>query len=195
MKSRIKLEFDELLGDDLEALVIETKSNSVAQAVKRSISLWKIVMSRNRLSWIRPGARHPAYQAWCQARLRCYNKDHPSYPAWGGRGIKMSDAWGKFLPFWVDMGPTWKEGLSLGRIDNDGDYEPGNCAWQTERSQNNNTRATVRMMHKGKLTPLRYIFDDVNAKGPYTLFYDRVARRGWSFEDARNTPPMGVSKT
>lgn len=78
---------------------------------------------------------------------RCYNKNHPHYNDWGGRGIKVCDEWlydyQVFRKWALDTGYDDKKDRkyqSLDRIDNDGNYEPSNCRWATSKEQNNNQR-------------------------------------------------------
>lgn len=89
--------------------------------------------------------RTPTYQAWRNMRQRCLNPNHPHWASYGGRGIAVCDRWSSFERFLADMGAR-PEGLTLDRIDNDGNYEPGNCRWATKAAQQQNTRRT-------KLTP------------------------------------------
>ena len=89
---------------------------------------------------------HPAYRSWVNLRSRCNDKANNSYYLYGGRGIKVCERWNDFNNFWKDMGNTWENGLSIDRIDANGDYEPLNCKWSTPKEQANNRR-TNRLMN------------------------------------------------
>ena len=88
-----------------------------------------------------------AYEVWLNMRNRCNNPNHPSYKNYGGRGISVCDRWSDFKGFLEDMGEQ-PAGLEIDRIENDGDYEPGNCRWATSKQQKENNR-------KPKLTKLK----------------------------------------
>ena len=91
-------------------------------------------------------SRHLAYRSWICMRDRCENQNNTGYYLYGARGIKVCERWNDFNSFWEDMGPTWQKGLSIDRIDSDGNYEPLNCKWSTAREQANNRR-TNRLMN------------------------------------------------
>ena len=93
----------------------------------------------------RKGQMTGTYSTWIGMRQRCCNPRSPRYMDYGGRGIGVCDRWlNSFENFLEDMGEK-PEGLTLERVNNNGDYEPGNCIWGTYYVQGNNTRCNVRI--------------------------------------------------
>lgn len=91
------------------------------------------------------------YNSFRCMHSRCYRVKDPSYKHYGGRGIKVCDEWHDIEKFekWVDMNP-YSEGMTLDRIDPNGDYEPSNCRWATMFEQDNNRRNSIRVEYNGE---------------------------------------------
>lgn len=91
----------------------------------------------------RNGEMSSTYRKWGAMRERCGNPRNVSYENYGARGIRVCDRWKSFEAFLEDMGEC-PPGLSLDRIDNNGNYEVGNCRWATKSQQMKNRRAFPR---------------------------------------------------
>ena len=112
-------------------------------------------------------SKHPAFAVWHSMKQRCECPTHHAYKNYGGRGIKVCERWSSsFENFWGDMGPTYKRGLTLDRIDVNKGYAPENCRWATPKEQANNTRNTVYVLGK----PLSY-WREKTGIGKTTLLY------------------------
>lgn len=85
-------------------------------------------------------SRSSEYNIWRGMIARCKNEKNPAFKYYGARGIKVCRAWVEsFDVFYADMGSR-PDGRSIDRINNDGDYEPGNCRWATPAEQVANRR-------------------------------------------------------
>ena len=97
-------------------------------------------------------SRERVYHIYHLIRQRCYNKNHISYKNYGGRGIKMCDEWinnvSSFI-FWC-YNNGYRQGLSIDRIDVNGNYEPKNCRFATQKQQQRNRRCNRMVIVRGK---------------------------------------------
>lgn len=100
----------------------------------------EVIAERNRRHGMR---RNRVYTTWVGMRQRCGNPNAHAYENYGGRGITVCERWRNFQNFYADMGER-PPGLTLDRIDNDGNYEPGNCRWATRQVQSQNQRKRAR---------------------------------------------------
>lgn len=84
------------------------------------------------------GNRHKLYGTWAAMWNRCRSPKHDRFARYGGRGITVCDRWKDFAAFVADVGEKPAPSYTLDRIDNDGNYEPGNVRWATPKQQANN---------------------------------------------------------
>lgn len=120
------------------------------------------------------------YYNWVSMLQRCTNPDKWSYKHYGGRGIAVCDDWYFFENFLADMGDSYKEGLTLDRIDNDSGYSPENCRWATMKEQANNRRNTIFVEYAGMKKTLVEWSIIINTQ--YKTMNWRY-KRGWDSHD------------
>jgi hypothetical protein len=112
---------------------------------------------------------------------RCSNPRSQHFDRYGGRGIRVCSRWSSFWKYVEDMGERPSNRHSLERIDNDANYEPGNCRWATQAEQMLNTCQTKKLVFMGREKPLIVWAREVGINY-WTLI--RRLQRGWSVERA-----------
>ena len=127
------------------------------------------------------------FQTWCNARSRCRDINCKPYKHYGGRGIKVCAEWDNDFKAFYDwaMANGYKEGLTLDRIDNNGNYEPSNCRWITVKEQSNNRRSNRLLSFRGETKTVSQ-WAEVIGMSRDTLHH-RLAS-GWDVERALTTP-------
>jgi len=120
-------------------------------------------------------------------KVRCHNVESDAYPDYGGRGIQVCDRWlNSFESFLEDMGPKPSPDHSIERIDNNGNYEPGNCRWATREEQANNKRSNKRFLVDGEMKTITQLAKERNIL--VSTLARRLSRDGLSIEEALARP-------
>jgi hypothetical protein len=130
--------------------------------------------------------KHPAYLRWVGMKQRCSNPKSHVWKYYGGRGITVCERWlgtNGFKNFYADMGGP-APGMTLDRINRDGNYEPSNCRWATMKQQAENRRPG------GKINPNSLRQRSIRAGLDYRVVVNRVYYMGWTEERALSTPKM-----
>jgi hypothetical protein len=122
---------------------------------------------------------------WVSIFQRCYLSSCPHYEHYGARGIQVCREWMDFQSFYQFWGDPPFDGATIGRIDNDGNYDPSNCEWQTQEQQNNNTRRSRLIAWNGKTQSIRDWAKEYNIG---TRRLSERLRRGWDMQRALTTP-------
>lgn len=126
----------------------------------------------------------PIYRIWSGMRKRCNNKNCHQYKDYGGRGVSVCKEWSNNFKAFYDWAihNGYKQGLTIDRIDVNGNYCPSNCRWVNMKAQNRNKRNTIRVNGES----LSVICERLNLN--YYTIHSRIAKLGWSIEKALNTP-------
>lgn len=127
------------------------------------------------------------YKVWDGMKARCYNPNKAYYSIYGGRGITMCDEWHYSFEKFRDwaLANGYEDGLTIDRIDNDGNYCQENCRWATVSQQNNNKSTSHYLTYNGET---KTIMQWAEATGfSFHAIYSRIAK-GMTVEDALLTP-------
>lgn len=133
-------------------------------------------------NWRHGSAGSPEYACWRDMRRRCSDPGTECYTHYGARGIRVCDRWEtSFSAFISDVGPRPGRGYSIDRIDNNGNYEPGNCRWATRTVQARNTRRNRHIKWGGREQTIIEWAEELNISA--STLSGRL-RRGQSVSDA-----------
>jgi lambda repressor-like predicted transcriptional regulator len=129
-------------------------------------------------------------------RSRCNNPNVWCYYRYGGRNIKICDRWDDFLLFVEDMWESFEEGLTLDRIDTDGDYCPENCRWATKEEQSNNKIDSLSLYFEGQYYTEAQL---ARKTGVNRTTIQQRRNRGWTVEEmvygkegSKNNKPLSL---
>ena len=130
-------------------------------------------------------SKHKIYGIWVGMKNRCYNKNEPVYYRYGGRDIIVCDEWkNDFMAFYNwSMANGYQEGLTIDRINNNGNYEPSNCRWITRKEQCRNRSTNKIFSYNGKSYCVMEWAKKIGIK--YHTLLHRL-NSGWEIERAFN---------
>lgn len=160
--------------------IVTVVNRDLERGDTKSCGCWNIDLNRA-LKTKHGRARTKEHYIWVAMHQRCNNPKNKGYKNYGGRGIKVCKRWNKFENFFADKGECPK-GLTLERINNDGDYEPSNCCWDTRKVQAGNKRSSFVLTVHGKTACLAELCDTFGKK--YGPTWRKLRKLGWSVERA-----------
>jgi hypothetical protein len=138
--------------------------------------------------------KHPTYTAWIHIKDRCNNPRNAEFEHYGGRGIKICEEWandsGAFCRW--SMANGWKKGLTIDRIDVNGDYEPDNCRWVSMEVQQNNKRNNHIIEFCGEKMSLSQLAHKTGVSR--NRLYYRIVVKGMSAEVAVSRANQRISR-
>lgn len=157
--------------------------------MKKSLSCGCLQVERTSNANKKHGMSHtPLFAVWNTMKQRCSNPNSEKYPRYGGRGITVCEEWrSSFLVFYnwaTESG--YRPDLSIDRIDNNGNYEPGNCHWASDSLQANNKSNNLMVAFRGKLFTLSELSKTSGIN--YGALKARI-RRDWTAERAISLLP------
>lgn len=170
-------------GNTAQVICSHLKGNLV-----KSCGCYKIdtIITRNTIHGL---SQSPLYRIWADMIKRCTNPKAIGYKNYGERGIAVCDQWRHdfqaFFDYVSKLEHCGENGYSIDRIENNGNYEPGNVRWATDIEQNRNTRVTIMLEFRGQTKNLHAWAEELHFSSG-TL--DSRLRSGWSAEQILTTP-------
>jgi hypothetical protein len=143
---------------------------------------------RSNGNWTHGESRTALYRIYRSMITRCEYESAMGFPNYGGRGIKVCDAWRQsFSAFKSDIGPRPSGAFSIDRIDNDRGYEPGNVRWATKKEQQRNTSRNHMLTFRGVTKCIAAWAEELGLHR--ATVRRRLVSYGWTTERALTTPP------
>lgn len=138
------------------------------------------------------GSESVEYRTWSRMKTRCTNPNDAGYHRYGGRGIAVCARWASsFEAFLADVGRRPGPGYSIDRIDNDGDYKPGNVRWTTRAQQTLNYSRNRSLTFDGKTLTISQWSAETGLNE--ATIGNRLDRYGWPVEAALTLPPRATA--
>lgn len=133
--------------------------------------------------------KNPLYGVWTEMKKRCYNPNQKTYGYYGGRGIKVCNEWINNPIAFVNWSEAngYKQGLTIDRINTNGNYEPNNCRWVTLKENQNNRRSNVIIEYQDIEYTIQELVEKI-AIVDRSCFYHRYYISNWDLERALFTP-------
>ena len=145
-----------------------------------------LIKTRNGLSHTR------FYRIWKAMIQRCEDPRVSHYERYGARGIKVCKRWYNFYDFYLDMHPTYKDDLTIDRIDNSKGYEFNNCRWVTVKEQNRNRKNNFIINAFGESKTLQEWSEQFGLG--WSTLRKRIKDLGWNVEKALTQKVRNVIK-
>lgn len=130
--------------------------------------------------------QHKLYAIWHSMLDRCYNAKHKDYDWYGKRNIKVCEQWHDVTRFYNDNIGLWKPGLQIDRINNNGNYEPENCRWVTNKTNANNRRSNILLTIWNETKTMQEWLEDQRCVVSRYVLTVRI-KNNWNLEKALTT--------
>ncbi|WP_417444603.1 hypothetical protein [Joostella sp.] len=170
-----------------------TKSCGCLQKEKAAMT-GRNILKTHGLSKNADGTKTRLFRIWSGMKTRCNNSRVVEYPRYGGKGVEVCASWMNYENFhkW-SINNGYKNNLSIDRIDVDGNYEPSNCRWVTDKIQCRNRTSSRLLTFKGDTKTLSEFAEEFNIS--IQALHNRL-KRGWSLEESLTIPLLrkGVDK-
>lgn len=170
--------------------IVSVRLNSLRRGDVKSCGCLRDQQNTERLTKHNESNKTKEYNTWSSMKQRCTNKTEVAYKNYGGRGIIICEGWlNSYENFLADMGRAPSPQHSIERINNNGNYEPGNCRWATIDEQQNNRRNNVHIKYLGISKTIPQWSREVGLSVPVII--GRL-KRHWSVHDALTTPVLKI---